>query len=160
MIDALDIVAASDPGFEVYSVTSVHGIYRVYGPAFETWVSVDPGTGEILGSSGDVNGALSTALEFLANLHDCWLSCENLPGQVAWFTAEVPGLPAITWGALILGVSGLLLLFLALSGSWLWWPGIKRLATGFRVGRGKGRYARDVDLHRVLGMIALPFLLM
>jgi uncharacterized iron-regulated membrane protein len=35
---------------------------------------------------------------------------------------------AVTWGGLILGIGGLLLVFLALSGIWLWWPGVRRLA--------------------------------
>ena len=53
-----------------------------------------------------------------------------------------------------------MLLFLALSGIWLWWPGIKKLAVGLRVRLRKGRYARDFDLHQVVGMIAVPLLLM
>jgi len=159
LAEALDIVAASDPGFEVHSAVSVHGVLRVFDPSYETWVSVDPGTGNILGGSDGVNPALSASFDFLANLHDCWLSCEGQPGHVAWFASEVPGLP-ITWGGFILGVAAVLLLFLALSGIWLWWPSIKRFATGFRIRLRKGRYARDFDLHQALGMIALPFLLM
>jgi hypothetical protein len=39
----------------------------------------------------------------------------------------------VTWGGLILGLTGLVLLFLALSGLWLWFP--KRVS-GFGVGYG------------------------
>jgi uncharacterized iron-regulated membrane protein len=66
----------------------------------------------------------------------------------------------VTWGGLLLGVMGLLLLFLAVSGVWLWWPGFKHWVRGVRVRWRKGRYARDYDLHQVAGMIALPLLLL
>ena len=54
----------------------------------------------------------------------------------------------------------LLLLFLAVSGVWLWWPGFRHWVRGVRVRWRKGRYARDYDLHQVAGMIALPLLLL
>jgi uncharacterized iron-regulated membrane protein len=65
----------------------------------------------------------------------------------------------MTWGGLLIGITGLLLLFLALSGIWLWWPGLKRWFVGVRVRLHKGRYARDHDLHQIAGMIAIPLLL-
>ena len=66
----------------------------------------------------------------------------------------------MTWGGLLLGVMGLLLLGLALSGVWLWWPGLQHWVRGVRVRWRKGRYARDYDLHQVPGMISLPLLLL
>jgi uncharacterized iron-regulated membrane protein len=42
----------------------------------------------------------------------------------------------------------------------LWWPGIRKMARGWRVRRGRGRYALAYDLHKVIGMAAIPFLLM
>jgi uncharacterized iron-regulated membrane protein len=66
----------------------------------------------------------------------------------------------VTWGGLLLGVMGLLLLGLALSGVWLWWPGLQHWVRGVRVRWRKGRYARDYDLHQVPGMISLPLLLL
>ncbi|MCM3897796.1 MULTISPECIES: PepSY domain-containing protein [Gordonia] len=54
----------------------------------------------------------------------------------------------MTWGAVILALTGLLLVFLAISGVIIWWPGLRRLRSRFRVRIGKGRFARDYDLHR------------
>ena len=51
-------------------------------------------------------------------------------------------------------------MFLGVSGIWLWWPTIKRWRHGFRLRTRKGRYARDYDLHQVVGMATVPFLLM
>lgn len=160
VVDALAVVAAAEPDFEIGGVLSEHDVYRVYNPLFESWISVDPGTGDILGRSDDGGGAIHWTLDLMVNVHDCWLSCEGLPGYTPFFAAEVPGIAPVTWGALVLGVMGLLLLFLALSGVWLWWPSFKRFAHGVRVRWSKGRYARDFDLHQVLGMVSLPFLLM
>jgi uncharacterized iron-regulated membrane protein len=91
---------------------------------------------------------------------------EEYPGYQRWLAAQVPGSAwagfegeKVTWGGLLLGVMGLLLLFLAVSGVWLWWPGVKHWVRGVRVRWRKGRYARDYDLHQVAGMLALPLLL-
>ena len=42
----------------------------------------------------------------------------------------------------------------------MWWPGIKRLARGLRVRRRQGTYAFNYDLHNVVGLAAIPFLVM
>ena len=103
----------------------------------------------------------------MTNIHLCGLTCPEYVGYQSWLNNPVPGTKwlgfentAPTWGGLILGITGALLLFLALSGIWLWWPGIKKMAVGVRVRMRKGRYARDFDLHQVAGMIAVPLLLM
>lgn len=99
-------------------------------------------------------------------LHMCLLSCEDHPGYLEALAAPVPGTAwlghegePVTVGGLILGVFGLLLLFLAVSGLWLWWPRPGRYMASMTVRRGKGRFARDTNLHKVIGMIAPPLLL-
>jgi uncharacterized iron-regulated membrane protein len=57
-------------------------------------------------------------------------------------------------------VTAVMLLFLAATGLVVWWPGIRRLARGFRVRRGQGTYAFNHDLHNVIGLAAIPFLVM
>ena len=42
----------------------------------------------------------------------------------------------------------------------MWWPGIKRIARGLRVRRRQGTYAFNYDLHNVVGLAAIPFLVM
>ena len=105
-------------------------------------------------------------MSLVINFHDCLMSCEEYAGYQAWLGTSVPGTAwlgfdgeKVTWAGLLIGVTGLLLLFLALSGVWLWWPGVKRWFVAVRVRLHKGRYARDYDLHQVAGMIAIPLLL-
>lgn len=45
-------------------------------------------------------------------------------------------------------------------GIYLWWPSIRKLWTGFRVRWSRGTYILNFDLHRSLGILALPLLLM
>jgi uncharacterized iron-regulated membrane protein len=147
------------PDLRPEQVVRYAGVYDVYqyGNADRPpmVVHVDPGSGRVLGESAYQDGVLG----FLQNLHMCALSCEGYPGYVA-FLAKGSGAWEVTWGGWILGVAGLALLGLSLSGLWLWWPGVRRLARGFRVRRGQGPYKRDHDLHKVLGFAALPFLVM
>lgn len=55
------------------------------------------------------------------------------------------------WGTL-LGLVGLLI------GPWLWQSGFRRFWAGFRVRRQRGPYILNLDLHRLIGIIAFPFL--
>ncbi|MFN8199456.1 MAG: PepSY-associated TM helix domain-containing protein [Nakamurella multipartita] len=153
-------VAQAHPDFAPTAVIAENGVLRV--TDFERSFTVDPATGALLGEVAPE----PTWLAWTANLHECLLTCENEPGYVEALTAEVPGTgwlgyegAPITVGALILGLLGLVLLFLAVSGLWLWWPRPSRLKASLTVRRGKGRFARDTDLHKVIGMISLPLLL-
>ena len=129
-------------------------------------VSVDASNGRVLGDFHAYEGFVGTSMSLLINFHDCLMSCEEYAGYQAWLGKSVPGTAwlgfdgeKVTWAGLLIGVTGLLLLFLALSGVWLWWPGVKRWFVAVRVRLHKGRYARDYDLHQVAGMIAIPLLL-
>lgn len=42
---------------------------------------------------------------------------------------------------------------------YLWWPGIRRIAQGFRIRARRGFYILNFDLHQATGMVALPLLL-
>ena len=53
-----------------------------------------------------------------------------------------------------------MLLLLAATGLVVWWPGIRRFARGFRMRRRQGTYAFNYDLHNVIGVAAIPFLVM
>lgn len=94
----------------------------------------------------------------LVNLHDCAFSCKGYPLHMAWTEKHVPGFSEhVTWSGLILGSLGVLLIFLCLSGAVIWWPTIRRFTTGFQLRRGRGAYVRDLDLHKLVGIIAIPF---
>ncbi|WP_328606739.1 PepSY domain-containing protein [Amycolatopsis sp. NBC_00345] len=158
---ARDIVAAAHPEFSPAWVSADGGILAVGDADFAQAYAVDPGTGRINGEARIENGVMG----FLVNLHDCGLTCANDPGYVSWLAAPVPSIgidwsPSMNWGLLILVVLGLLMVLLALTGIVVWWPGFRRFSHGFRVRTGKGRFARDFDLHNVIGIATVPFVLM
>ncbi|QBD75536.1 hypothetical protein EPA93_05765 [Ktedonosporobacter rubrisoli] len=61
----------------------------------------------------------------------------------------------------IIGILALTLLALCLTGIYIWWPSFKKWILGFTI-RWKRRswYIRHYDLHKVVGVWTLPFLLM
>ncbi|MGL5816267.1 MAG: PepSY-associated TM helix domain-containing protein, partial [Phycicoccus sp.] len=170
LTDTMTVLREHDAEFVPQTVNDAHGTYVAMNHDDGRTVTVDPATSRVLAdydSTERVNAA-DWAMGLMHNLHLCLLTCEGEPGYQAWLLTEVPG---TSWasleegvnlhvGGLILGVGALLLGFLALSGVWLWWPGVRRCAHGFRVRWRRGRFARDYDLHQVAGMVAIPFLLM
>jgi uncharacterized iron-regulated membrane protein len=158
---AFETVKKAHPDFGAAWVSVDNGVFAIGDEAYEHVYGVDPGSGRITGLA-DLNGG---PMGFLVNLHDCGLGCKGYPGYVPFLGQTMEGLhigwfTAVTWGEFILFVLGLLLVLLAISGLITWWPGIKRFAQGWQVRTKKGRFARDYDLHNVIGMIALPFLFM
>lgn len=55
-------------------------------------------------------------------------------------------------GATVVGLSGIALLFMAVTGPFLWWPGRNRIRQGFSVTFKGGAYRGARDLHRVAGI--------
>ncbi|GLV66811.1 hypothetical protein Bmyc01_54800 [Bacillus mycoides] len=62
-------------------------------------------------------------------------------------------------GKEIVGIIGFIFFFIILSGLYLWWPGIKKWMRGFVIRRSKNSYVKQYDLHRVIGGVSVPFLL-
>jgi uncharacterized iron-regulated membrane protein len=159
--DARRTVQEAHPKFEATSVWAEHGVYRV--TDYTTSYTVDPGTGEILGHVGKTPSWLT----FLDNLHECFFSCEDYPGYVSWLNKPIPGTAwlghedaKLTGGALVLGVFGVLLLYLCITGIWLWFPRPGRWKAAVSIRWKRGRFARDTDLHNVAGLISLPLMLL
>lgn len=90
-------------------------------------MALDPRSGTILRQGG--LGTWPT--EWLFHLHDALLS-----GKV---------------GEWIVGLGGIALIFIVITGPIVWWPGRKRLKTGFRVIRGAGADRLLRSLHRAAG---------
>jgi uncharacterized iron-regulated membrane protein len=100
-------------------------------------VQVDPGTGREIPPVA-IQSRLS---EVAAELHTSLLAGER--------------------GAWVVRVTTALSLALLLSGLFLWWPGVRRLARGFRVRTGRTGYILNFDLHGVAGALAfVPLLAM
>ncbi|SDI87640.1 Uncharacterized iron-regulated membrane protein [Frankineae bacterium MT45] len=160
---AVDIVNRAHPEFEAAGVNVYSGLYEITSADDDThpgFYGVDPGSGRITGYTNPNQGFMA----FMNQIHECFFTCDDYPGYLPFLEKPAPTLGMhwmkdVTWSGLILGTMGAFLLFLALSGIWLWWPGLKRWSHGFRVRWKKGRYARDYDLHQVIGMAAVPFLL-
>lgn len=159
--EARAIVQKAHPKFDATSVWAEHGVYRV--TDYTTSYTVDPGTGKIL----DFVSKTPSWLTFLDNLHECFFSCEDYPGYVSWLNTGIPGTTwlghedeKVTGGALVLGVFGLLLLYLCLTGIWLWFPRPGRWKAAVSLRWKKGRFARDTDLHNLAGIISLPLMLL
>lgn len=154
---ALAAVRRDDPEFDPSTVIRNRNVYVVADVDFENEAYVDPGTGEVLGTHDPNAGFMG----FVKNLHMCGLTCKEYPGYIAALKERVPFLgKELMIGGIVLGLTGLVLLFMAISGLVLWWPGVKRFARGFRIRRGKGGYSKNYDLHKVFGFAALPFLAM
>jgi hypothetical protein len=162
--EAVATVAAAHPAYENGSVNVYQGLYQVFAAdsdAHPGFWGVDPGTGRITGFVNPDRGFMGLML----NVHECGLTCDTYTGYVPFLDKPVPWvadhvIDSLTWGAFILAITGLMLLFLALTGAVLWWPGVKRWTHGFRVRWRRTRFTRDFDLHQLVGLVAVPFLLM
>lgn len=157
---AIDIVHRAHPRFPIAWVSNDHGILAVGDPTYTRIYGVDPGSGHINGYANVVGGPMG----FLVNLHDCALTCEGYAGYASWLAHPLPDLGIgwlkVSWGSAILGLLGMMMILLAITGIITWWPGMKRMSHGFRVRTRKGRFARDYDLHNLIGIVAVPFVLM
>lgn len=161
LVEARELVLAAHPKFPATSVWAEHGVLRV--TDYETSWTVDPGTGEILGHVSNT----PSWLQLMDNIHECFFSCEDYTGYVAFFNESIPGTAwlgfddtEVTYGGMVLGLLGLVLLYLCLTGIWLWFPRPGKWRGSMNVRWKRGRFARDTDLHNVAGMVALVFLLM
>ncbi len=96
-----------------------------------------------------------TAGTILGTTHGRWWS-----GTLAWIARFHHDLWLPPAGGIIVGGSGLALICFGLSGLYLWWPGLRRWASGWRWRWAQGGQARQRDLHCWVGVIALPFLLL
>jgi uncharacterized iron-regulated membrane protein len=158
--EAVASVKAAHPNFVIQNVIPDRGIYLVTDATINMVYGVDSGSGRITGA-GHYYAGFQGLME---NIHVYGLSSPSYPGYVPFMGKTIPSfglqqLDGITYGSALVAILGLLLIFLALSGVYLWWPGIRKFATGFRVRIRKANYVRYRELHKVLGIVSVPFLL-
>lgn len=120
---------AKDDGGAVIFHMTVDGGHSPY------LVAVDPYTGAIVRQGGA--GVWPT--EWLFLLHDTLLA-----GKM---------------GELILGIEGVLLAFIAVTGLYIWWPGLARWRNGFKVHLKSGPDRAIRTLHRASGAVVALILI-
>jgi uncharacterized iron-regulated membrane protein len=103
-------------------------------PGDIAYAAVDPGTARVLRS-----GPLSAwPVEFLYQLHMQLLSGDT--------------------GERVVGFTGLGLLFMALTGPFVWWPGLGRMRRALGVDLATDLHRGSRDLHRLGGLLVAPVL--
>jgi uncharacterized iron-regulated membrane protein len=148
MEEARGIAEREYPDMRVDGVTApevMSGVYHVDMIDEEgsyAYATIDPATGEVLGVRGDAyaegfNGFL-TKLHFYLFAGDIGL------------TDEI--------GLKLVSIVGIALLVMLVTGVYLWWPGLRRWAAGFRVRWRGDRYSRNHDYHKVIGILTVPLL--
>ena len=178
--EAMDAFAAAKPDLVQSDIQKAFGVYTVAAiPAGEhaaghdhsmemTTYTLDPASGDVLGVAP---AEPPTWMGFARNLHVCLLSCEDWPGYVPFMAKQVPTKKWVTNNLMFEGAEptvstytfaffALVLIYLCLTGLWLWFPRFKNWKSGFTVRWQRGRFARDTDLHKLIGVVALVFLLM
>lgn len=104
-------------------------------------VYADPGTGEIFGQVAEEH---KEPFQTIYNLHRYFLLTPVIGKQPA---------------AWVVGILGVGMLIILLTGAYLWWPGIRKLANGFRIVRNRGKLLYNMGLHKTIGIISIPALL-
>lgn len=108
-------------------------------PPLDSWKAwTDPATGELLGHGR--GSAWCAGLAWVARFHHT--------------------LAAGQGGAVVVGSTGFLAALFAATGLWLWWPRRGGWHLALRVRWRAGRFLRWWDLHRVVGVVAVPLLLL
>ncbi|MGE7690235.1 PepSY-associated TM helix domain-containing protein [Lysinibacillus sp. NPDC097214] len=140
--EALQVVSESYPKGQIDRVytpsePNARGVYlfRLKEGEEQQNIFVDPGTGYINGTLGD-----KAFLNLITEFHEKLLLKD--------FNGEK-----------IIGTIGFMFFFITLSGLYLWWPGIKKWTRGFILRRNANPYVRQFDLHKVIGGVSIPFLL-
>jgi uncharacterized iron-regulated membrane protein len=160
---ALAVVHKELPEFDTTGtfIYDNRGAWEVHSPATGDVARVDDTDGKLLGTIDREHGVMA----FIANLHECGLTCEEMSGYIPFLAkpAQIWGFDLTlgnegNWGGFILAVSGILLLVLVVTGLVIWWPRRGQFRRGLKVRRGKGRYKLNYDLHKVVGFVALPAL--
>lgn len=158
--EALAALHRALPAFTGSTVVPVDGVWQISDTDSLRAAYIDPGSGALLGTAEPDGGFWG----LLLNLHDCGLSCEDYPGYLPALAATVPGLDDLSWGDLLLGVLGLALLLLTLSGTVAWWPSMGRflraLRTKMRPRLDRGAYRAHRDLHDIGAVLALPLIVL
>jgi uncharacterized iron-regulated membrane protein len=170
-IDAAVKATEKATGTKVGSAYLVGGVYVLtpaYGPGYDTsgWpfneAFVDPGSGRLLGTLTPAKDLLDS---YMRQAHDFAFASPDLPGGFAssfGFNTYLHSLDnwlPIGWWSLWMNVIGVAAILFAATGIYLWWPWLHRFFKAFRI-RGGSTLRVNYDIHKIVGIIAVPFFLM
>jgi uncharacterized iron-regulated membrane protein len=162
---ALDAAHKAYPKSSIEGAQLDHGIYAVSADDYEKTIYVDSGNGHVNGMAGEYEGAVNWTFGLMDQIHECFFSCEGMPAYVPFLNDNPPSLgwsalSALTWGTILLGGIGLVLIFMAVGGIIVWWPKRGAVKKSLVIERGRSGLLRHRQVHQVVGMAAIPLLLM
>nr|WP_286144045.1 PepSY-associated TM helix domain-containing protein [Mycobacterium sp. D16R24] len=153
---AMAVVQSRYPDIQPAKASLKDGVYLLSAStdSHDTFF-VDAGTGLVNGRMDLGTGVLG----FLVNLHDCSFTCEDYSGYLPFLAqpcplAQTSAFAGLSWGAALLAVAAVVLLLLVIPAPFIWWKAIRKLRNALRVRWRAGRFARDFDLHAIIGIIA------
>jgi uncharacterized iron-regulated membrane protein len=159
-VQTLRMIQQRYPGLRAEQVQRVDDVDVVRGPRLawdEPVAFVDPGTGRI----NAIGAERSWFMMFMVNVHRCALACPGYPFYQPWVDYPLPALgPEMTVAKLLLSGLGVLLCFIVLGGVAIWWPPRGRWRTAVQLRLRRKGFARHLDLHKLAGIVGLPFLFM
>ncbi|WP_261302457.1 PepSY-associated TM helix domain-containing protein [Paenibacillus andongensis] len=149
LLDVQQSVEQAFPGFKMdrIDLPTGDGLYQVRlskdvnGKASTQNVYVDPGSAHVLGPVGPNRNVFFTKV---LQIHR-YLLAQDVLGKAN--------------ASIIVGFIGIGLIIILVTGAYLWWPGLRKFALGFRIIRNKGKLALNLGLHKTVGIVTIPFLL-
>lgn len=153
---AIAEVRSHYPELQLASASLKDGVYllRASSETHDTFF-VDAGTGLLNGRLDLGAGTLG----FLVNMHDCGFTCEGYSGYLPFLAqpcplAQLGAFAGLSWGSALLAFAAAVLLLLVIPAPFIWWKAIRKLSNALRVRWSSGRFARDFDLHAIIGIVA------
>ncbi|MEU9808511.1 PepSY-associated TM helix domain-containing protein [Mycobacterium sp. NPDC050853] len=159
---AIAEVQSRFPEIQIASASLKDGVYLLSASSgtHDTFF-VDAGTG-LFNGRVDLGAGM---LGFLVNMHDCGFTCDDYSGYLPFLDQPTPlahlsVFSGLSWGSALLAFAALILLLLVMPAPFIWWKAIRKLRNALRVRWAFGRFARDFDLHALIGITAtVPLLL-
>jgi uncharacterized iron-regulated membrane protein len=149
LLDVQQSVEQAFSGFKMdrIELSTEDGLYQVRlskdvnGKASTQNVYVDPGSAHVLGPVGPSRTVFFTKV---LQIHR-YLLAQDVFGKAN--------------ASIVVGFMGIGLIIILATGAYLWWPGLRKFALGFRIIRNKDKLALNLGLHKTVGIVTIPFLL-
>ena len=125
---------------------------------------VDPGSGTVNDRAVDTEGASWWLYRGHMYLWQDWGPFGAFDPETGWCRADADGIEpggikgvacdVLPDGMDMVGWLGVLFIVVLLTGFYVWyWPGVRRWATALAIKRGRGAFAFNMSLHKVIGFV-------